>query len=116
MSEKQLPSQKLDPLQAHRRITTRQVMELAGIKSRNTLWKRVNEGKLPKPVYLEPHQPQWVFGEVLDALQQNTKPFDSQVRGFKGDPDVQTANDFTPTKDSNAASKVLERLGLRKKG
>ena len=48
MAEKR-PSELLDPLDAHRRLTTKEVMALIGVKSKNTLWKRVREGKVPRP-------------------------------------------------------------------
>ena len=67
MAEKR-PSELLDPLDAHRRLTTKEVMALIGVKSKNTLWKRVREGKLPRPRYQVARQPRWVLGEVLDAL------------------------------------------------
>ena len=94
MAEKR-PSELLDPLDAHRRLTTKEVMALIGVKSKNTLWKRVREGKVPRPRYQAPRQPRWTLGEVIDTLarleQESASP--QAVRG-------------TP------ARRVLERLGL----
>ena len=91
------PSELLDPVDAHRRLTTRQVMELVGVKSKNTLWKRVKEGKLPRPRYQAERQPRWVLGEVVDALA------------------VVEMNSITETRANalGAKRRVLERLGIR---
>lgn len=90
------PSEALDPVDAHRRLTTRQVMELVGVKSKNTLWKRVREGKLPAPRYQVERQPRWVLGEVVDAL---------AVNEWKAS--------WEPTTETGQARRrVLERLRL----
>jgi len=91
------PSEALDPVDAHRRLTTRQVMELVGVKSKNTLWKRVREGKLPAPRYQVERQPRWVLGEVLDSL-------------------VLTERDTPPptAERLSGARRVLVRLGMTK--
>ena len=89
------PSELLDPVDAHRRLTTRQVMELVGVKSKNTLWKRVREGKLPRPRYQVERQPRWVLGEVVDALV-------VVERGPRTEPGTELTRRH-----------VLERLGLR---
>ena len=73
MAEKR-PSELLDPLDAHRRLTTKEVMALIGVKSKNTLWKRVREGKVPRPRYQAPRQPRWILGEVVDALAEAERP------------------------------------------
>jgi len=96
MKEKR-PSELLDPLDAHRRLTTKEVMALIGVKSKNTLWKRVREGKLPQPKYQAPKQPRWVLGEVVDALA-TAEP------GYPAPPQVEA--------NRGGARKVLERLGL----
>lgn len=89
------PSEALDPVDAHRRLTTRQVMELVGVKSKNTLWKRIREGKLPEPRYQAARQPRWVVGEVLDSLAQQEKA-------------VAQLNESKPM----GVRQVLSRLGL----
>lgn len=90
------PSDLLDPVDAHRRLTTRQVMELVGVKSKNTLWKRVRDGKLPQPRYQAERQPRWVLGEVVDALD----AAEGRVR------------DHVLTANSSARRTILERLRL----
>lgn len=91
------PSELLDPVDAHRRLTTRQVMELVGVKSKNTLWKRVREGKLPRPRYQVERQPRWVLGEVVDALAA------SEGHGRAGE----------QPNGLDAKQRVLEKLGFR---
>jgi len=90
------PSELLDPVDAHRRLTTRQVMELVGVKSKNTLWKRVREGKLPRPRYQVERQPRWVLGEVVDALAASELGRLGAAREVAG-----------------ARSRILGRLGLK---
>lgn len=94
MAEKR-PSELLDPLDAHRRLTTKEVMALIGVKSKNTLWKRVREGKVPRPRYQAPRQPRWTLGEVVDALAEAERP------ARQGRRDVR-----------HPAQKVLQRIGL----
>lgn len=89
------PSELLDPLDAHRRLTTKEVMALIGVKSKNTLWKRVREGKVPRPRYQAARQPRWILGEVVDAL--------AEVEG----PAKQAREDAR-----HPARKVLQRIGL----
>ena len=91
------PSEALDPVDAHRRLTTRQVMELVGVKSKNTLWKRVRAGKLPAPRYQAERQPRWVLGEVLDALAVVERQTTAGESGM----------------EVGAKRRVLERLGFR---
>ena len=78
-------------------MTTRQVMELIGVKSKNTLWKRVREGKLPRPRYQVERQPRWVLGEVLDGL--------AEAEGWRPEGAVRA--------DLGAKRRVLEKLGFR---
>lgn len=91
------PSELLDPVDSHRRLTTRQVMELVGVKSKNTLWKRVRDGKLPRPRYQAKRQPRWVLGEVIDALAE----FETSIQPGP------------PTESAGARSRILNRLGLK---
>ena len=94
----QKPSELLDPLDAHRRLTTKEVMALIGVKSKNTLWKRVREGKLPRPRYQAERQPRWVLGEVVDAL--------AEIEEARAAP-------TSAQRPKRAAQKVLQRLRLR---
>lgn len=95
MTEKR-PSELLDPLDAHRRLATKEVMALIGVKSKNTLWKRVREGKVPRPRYQAPRQPRWVLGEVLDAL------IESELQSAQA-----------RLNPAHAAQRVLQRIGLQ---
>lgn len=97
MTEKR-PSELLDPLDAHRRLTTKEVMALIGVKSKNTLWKRVREGKMPRPRYQAPRQPRWVMGEVVDALAQSEYPALSEVQSASA--------------ERSSVHRVLKRIGL----
>ena len=63
------PSDDLPPAERFRLLTTRQVMKLVGVRCRQSVWRYVKQGKLPKPRYLGPRRPVWRFGELLDHLQ-----------------------------------------------
>jgi predicted DNA-binding transcriptional regulator AlpA len=54
-----LPDEALIPIQA--------LLALTGL-SRPTVWKMIEEGKLPRPIVLGTVQNKWVAGEVRAAL------------------------------------------------
>lgn len=54
----------------YRLPTTREVMVLVGVRSRQSVWRYVKQGKLPRPRYLGPRRPLWRLGEILDSLDQ----------------------------------------------
>lgn len=66
------PSCDLPLAERYRLLTTRQVMVLVGVRSRQSVWRYVKQGKLPKPRYLGPRRPVWRLGEILDSLDQGT--------------------------------------------
>ena len=62
------PSDGLPLAERYRLLTTCQVMAFVGVRSRQSVWRYVKQGKLPKPRYLGPRRPVWRLGEVIDHL------------------------------------------------
>jgi predicted DNA-binding transcriptional regulator AlpA len=82
---KPAPSETLTMSERYQNLNTKQVMKYLGVTSRESVWKDVREGRLPKPRYLAPHRPVWRLGEVIDHLEGKLQPFEAEARGFKGD-------------------------------
>jgi predicted DNA-binding transcriptional regulator AlpA len=108
-----LPSDSLSPIERYKQLSTKQVMEYIGVSSPASVWNYVKEGKLPKPRYLSPHKPIWQLGEVIDHIEEQLATYEDEVRAFKGDAEALRARQEQVGRRS--ASRILERLGLRKR-
>ena len=86
------PSEKMSAFEREKRLSTKGMTELLDV-SRQTVWRRVKAGKLPKPIYPETHQPRWKFGEVMDWIEGFEKPYEAEARGLKGD---EKLDEFVP--------------------
>ena len=86
------PSTKMSAFEREKRLNIKSMMELLDV-SRQTVWRKVKAGKLPKPVYLEAHQPRWKLGEVMDWIEGFEKPYEAEARGLKSD---DTLDEFVP--------------------
>ena len=106
-------SAELSPIERFKQLSTQQVMEYIGVRDPSTVWRYVKEGKLPKPRYLSPHKPIWQLGEVIDHIEEQLAAFEDEVRAFKGDAEALRARQEQVGRRS--ASRILERLGLRKR-
>lgn len=91
----------------YRELTTGDVMELVGLKTRQSVWRWVKQNKLPSPRYAAPHAPRWYLGEVLEHRQQNTQHFADAPRGLKGQVASENPNEAK-------VGRLLERFGLKK--
>ena len=100
------PSETMSALEREKRLNTKQLMELVGVTSRQSIWRQVKGGVLPKPVYLRPHMPRWKLGVVLDWLEGYEEPFDAEVRAFKGD--QEKLDEFQPKKKAKQTEEILE--------
>ena len=109
---KALPSEHLTMAERYQNLSTRQVMKYVGVECRQTVWELVKQGKLPKPRYLSAHRPIWQLGELVDYLEDKLEPFDASVRGFKGDPNISTAE--SQQAKTSTARKLRERFGFGK--
>ena len=99
---KPAPSETLGMAERYQNLNTRQVMKYLGVTSRESVWKDVREGRLPKPRYLAPHRPVWRLGEVVDHLEGKMQPYEAEARGFKGDsPQERKEKASKPTKEAN---------------
>ncbi len=114
------PSEKMSVFEREKRLSTKGMMELLDV-SRQTVWRRVKAGKLPKPIYLESHQPRWKFGEVMDWIEGFEQPYEAEARGLKSD---DTLDEFVPpvqpvseekreSQEINEPSKEDDSLGAR---
>ena len=106
-------SQQLSPIERYKQLSTQQVMQYVGASNPRTIWRYVKEGKLPKPRYLSPHKPIWQLGEVIDHIEEQLAAYEDEVRAFKGDAEALRARQEQVGRRS--ASRILERLGLRKR-
>lgn len=122
-SERMKPSESLSALERHRRLSSTQVAELIGVKSRQSVWNWTREGKLPQPVYIKPNVARWILGDVLDKIYEEQQTMDEAPRGLNGaeeEGQLEQASTQEATTEENeeskgAAQKVLERLfGLSK--
>ena len=92
-------------------------MGVVGASNPRTVWKYVEEGKLPKPHYPSPHRPVWRLGEVVDVFGQHLEPYDAAPRAFRGNKKEVAASELVKKKQggSSAAALIRERLGLKKR-
>ena len=102
----QPPSETLTQAERYKNLNTRQVMAYIGTECRQTLWKYVKLGKLPKPRYIRPNRPLWRLGEVVDHLERNLKSSDEGKRGFRGDVKEK------PAPQKTTRERLRERFGL----
>ena len=86
------PSTKMSAFEREKRLNIKSMMGLLDV-SRQTIWRRVKAGKLPKPIYPESHQPRWKFGEVMDWIEGFEQPYEAEARGLKSD---DTLDEFVP--------------------
>ena len=84
MSLSQNPSRQLSALEYYQHLNTKQVMGVIGASNVRTVWKYVEEGKLPKPHYPSPHRPVWRLGEVVDVFGQAPRAVMTLRRGRSG--------------------------------
>lgn len=116
------PSESLSALERHRRLSSTQVAELIGVKSRQSVWNWTREGKLPQPVYIKPNVARWILGDVLDKIYEEQQTMDEAPRGLNGTEEegqLEQASAEEEQAEENeeskgAAQKVLERLFGRK--
>lgn len=101
-------SDSLPIYEKYRELNTSRVAELKGI-SRAELWRRVKDGRLPKPKYKKPHCPTWYLGEILDHDEHLAQNYEAQQRGRKGsvNPIPEKSASFSST-----AKRIRERLKL----
>ena len=119
MSLSQNPSRALTSLEYYQHLNTKQVMGVIGATNVRTVWKYVEEGKLPKPHYPSNRHPVWRLGEVVDVFGQHLAPYDAAPRSFGGSgkqeqavaPEVAKGKE----KGSSAADKIRERLGIKRR-
>ena len=98
----------------YQELTTKDVMGLVGLKSRQSIWRWVKEGKLPEPRYPAPHSPRWRLGEVLEHRETYSQGFKEAPRGLRGDAALEDVPLGKGREDSAKVDKLLERFGLRK--
>ena len=115
MSLSQNPSRQLTALEYYQHLNTKQVMGIIGASNPRTVWKYVEEGKLPKPHYPSPHRPVWRLGEVVDVFGQHLEPYDAAPRAFRGDKTAAPEPVKAKARGSSAAALIRERLGLKKR-
>lgn len=115
MSLSQNPSRALTALEYYQHLNTKQVMGVIGASNVRTVWKYVEEGKLPKPHYPSPHRPVWRLGEVVDVFGAQLEAYDAAPRSFRGDKKETAAPEPVKGKGSSAAARIRERLGLKKR-
>jgi predicted DNA-binding transcriptional regulator AlpA len=84
-ASKIVPSETLTMAERYQNLSTKQVMKYLGVESRESVWKDVREGNIPKPRYLARHRPVWRLGELVDHLEGKLQPYEAEARGFKGD-------------------------------
>jgi predicted DNA-binding transcriptional regulator AlpA len=101
-------ARELTAVEFYSQVGTNEVMRLFGWKSKTTLWKKVAEGKIPEPRYLEPHEPRWRLGELVEVLEKQPKMKEAP-RGLIGRVEAES-----PSKNSKKSQSVWERLGLLK--
>ena len=120
MSLSQNPSRQLSALEYYQHLNTKQVMGVIGASNVRTVWKYVEEGKLPKPHYPSPHRPVWRLGEVVDVFGRHLEPYDAAPRAFRGSEKLGQTDAPEPVKEkargSSAAALIRERLGLKRRG
>ena len=118
MSLNQNPSRQLSALEYYQHLNTKQVMGVVGASNVRTVWKYVEEGKLPKPHYPSPHRPVWRLGEVVDVFGQHLEPYDAGPRAFRGKRKETVAPEPVKAEQesSSAAARIRERLGLKRRG
>ncbi len=102
------PSQTMSVLEREKRLNTKALMELVGVTSRQSIWRQVKEGTLPKPVYLKPHVPRWKLGVVLDWLEGYEESFDAEVRAYKGD--QEKLDEFQPEKNPKQTQEIPKEI------
>lgn len=49
-------------------VTVEKLVEVTD-SSVHTIWRAVNSGRIPRPIYVAPRAPRWKLSEVLAALE-----------------------------------------------
>lgn len=105
---KQRPSDDLTAFERYQELNPKQVAKFIGVSTTRSVWRYVDQGKLPKPRYLSPHKAIWRLGEVIDHTHMLMQTPSKAVQGFKGEGLATDA-----TKNSSTLNKLKKRLGLR---
>ena len=117
MSLSQNPSRALSALEYYTHLNTKQVQSIIGASNVRTVWKYVEEGKLPKPHYPSKHRPVWRLGEVVDVFGEHLEPYDAAPRSFRGgekSAEQTDAPEPVKQKGMSAADRIRERFKLKR--
>lgn len=105
-----MKARELTAVEYYSQVSSKEVMQLFGWKSKTTLWKKVKSGQIPEPRYPEPGEPRWRLGEIVELLEKQPRMKDAP-RGLNGRVDVDIPTPNAKPKGGKAQS-VWERLGL----
>jgi len=105
----QKPSDQLSAFERFQELSPRQVAKFVGVTTTKSVWRYVEQGKLPKPRYLAEHKPVWRLGEVLDHTHQLMQQTKAEAT-FKGEKDTTRVQADKTTRSK--VRRLRERLGL----
>jgi len=103
----QSPSDKLPAFERYQELNPKQVAKFIGVTTTRSVWRYVDQGKLPQPRYLSPHKAIWRLGELIDHTHAIMKTPSNAVQGFKGESLARDVHE-----KSSKLSKLKKRLGL----